>query len=126
MAGNRQKFQKHGLSARDIESIFQGPVSVFPDEHSGEEERFIGIGKTEKHLSVFVVLRRKDDVVLIRPIRARFMHKKEIDYYEKETFTLRRKDDVVLIRPISARFMHKKEIDYYEKETSKTEKRRGG
>ena len=96
-AGNRQKCQKHGLSARDIESIFQGPVSVFPDpEHSGEEERFIGIGKTEKHRSVFVV------------------------------FTLRRKDDVVLIRPISARFMHKKEIDYYEKETSKTEKRRGG
>jgi uncharacterized DUF497 family protein len=81
----------------NIESIFQGPVSVFPDpEHSGEEERFIGIGKTEKHHSVFVV------------------------------FTLRRKDDVVLIRPISARFMHKKEIDYYEKETSKTEKRRGG
>jgi len=61
-AGNRQKCQKHGLSARDIESIFQGPVSVFPDpEHSGEEERFIGIGKTEKHRSVFVVftLRRK-------------------------------------------------------------------
>ena len=96
-AGNRQKCQKHGLSARDIESIFQGPVSIFPDpEHSGEEERFIGIGKTEKHHSVFVV------------------------------FTLRRKDDVVLIRPISARFTHKKEIDYYEKETSKTEKRRGG
>jgi len=85
-AGNRQKCQKHGLSARDIESIFQGPVSVFPDpEHSGEEERFIGIGKTEKHRSVFVVftLRRKDDVVLIRPISARY--KKEIDYYEKET-----------------------------------------
>ena len=85
-AGNRQKCQKHSLSLRDIESIFQGPVSIFPDpEHSGEEERFIGIGKTEKHLSVFVVLRRKDDVLLIRPIRARFMHKKEIDYYEKET-----------------------------------------
>ena len=95
-AGNRQKCQKHGLSARDIESIFQGPVSVFPDpEHSGEEERFIGIGKTEKHRNVFVV------------------------------FKLRR-SDVVLIRPISARFMHKKEIHYYEKETSKNEKRRGG
>ena len=60
-AGNRQKCQKHGLSARDIESIFQGPVSVFPDpEHSGEEERFIGIGKTEKHRSVFVVFTLKE------------------------------------------------------------------
>jgi len=95
--GRGQSPEVSYLSARDIESIFQGPVSIFPDpEHSGEEERFIGIGKTEKHHSVFVV------------------------------FTLRRKDDVVLIRPISARFMHKKEIDYYEKETSKTEKRRGG
>lgn len=95
--GRGQSPEVSDLSARDIESIFQGPVSVFPDpEHSGEEERFIGIGKTEKHRSVFVV------------------------------FTLRRKDDVVLIRPISARFMHKEEIDYYEKETSKNEKRRGG
>jgi uncharacterized protein len=94
-AGNRQKCQTFPLETS--KAIFQGPVSVFPDpEHSGEEERFIGIGKTDKHRSVFVV------------------------------FTLRRKDDVVLIRPISARFMHKKEIDYYEKETSKTEKRRGG
>jgi len=95
--GRGQSPEVSDLSARDIESIFQGPVSVFPDpEHSGEEERFIGIGKTEKHRNVLVV------------------------------FKLRRKDDVVLIRPISARFMHKKEIDYYEKETSKNEKRRGG
>jgi len=95
--GRGQSPEVSDLSARDIESIFHGPVSVFPDpEHSGEEERFIGIGKTEKHRNVFVV------------------------------FKLRRKDDVVLIRPISARFMHKKEIDYYEKETSKNEKRRGG
>jgi len=95
--GRGQSPEVSDLSARDIESIFQGPVSVFPDpEHSGEEERFIGIGKAEKHRNAFVV------------------------------FKLRRKDDVVLIRPISARFMHKKEIDYYEKETSKNEKRRGG
>ena len=95
--GRGQSPEVSDLSARDIESIFQGPVSVFPDpEHSGEEELFIGIGKTEKHRNVLVV------------------------------FKLRRKDDVVLIRPISARFMHKKEIDYYEKETSKNEKRRGG
>jgi uncharacterized protein len=96
-AGNREKCQKHGLSVRDVESIFRGSLCVFPDpEHSSEEERFIGIGKTEEHRSVFVV------------------------------FTLRRKGEAVLVRPISARFMHKKEIDHYEKETAKTENRRRG
>jgi len=35
---------------------------------------------------VFIVftLRRKGDELLIRPISARYMHKKEIDAYEKE------------------------------------------
>jgi len=59
--GRGQSPEVSDLSARDIESIFQGPVSVFPDpEHSGEEERFIGIGKTEKHRSVFVVFTLKE------------------------------------------------------------------
>jgi uncharacterized DUF497 family protein len=93
--GNREKCQTHGLSIREIESLFQSPLSVFPDpEHSSEKERFIGIGKTDEDRSVFIV------------------------------FTLRRRDEGVLIRPISARYMHKKEIDHYEKEASKAEKRR--
>ena len=95
--GNRDKCQKHGLSVHEIESLFQGPLAVFPDpEHSIDEERFIGIGKTDEDRSVLIV------------------------------FTLRRRSDVVLVRPISARYMHKKEIDHYEKETSQTEKRHGG
>ncbi|MGH6735177.1 MAG: BrnT family toxin [Methyloceanibacter sp.] len=96
--GNRQKCEQHGLSVLEIESVFQGPLSVFPDPaHSGEEERFIGIGTSGQGRSVFVV------------------------------FTLRKRaEDSVLVRPISARYMHKKEIDHYEKEASKVEKRRGG
>ncbi len=95
--GNREKCQKHGLSIRDIESLFQGPLAVFPDpEHSSGEERFIGIGRTDEDRSVLIV------------------------------FTVRARSEAVLIRPISARYMHKKEIDHYEKETSQTEKRRGG
>lgn len=95
--GNRDKCQKHGLSVHGIESLFQGPLAVFPDpEHSIDEERFIGIGKTDKDRSVLVV------------------------------FTLRRRSNLVLIRPISARYMHKKEVEHYEKEASQTEKRRGG
>jgi len=76
--GRGQSPEVSDLSARDIESIFQGPVSVFPDpEPRGEEERFIGIGKTEKHRNVLVVfkLRRKDDVVL--PSNQRAIHAQE-------------------------------------------------
>jgi uncharacterized protein len=95
--GNRAKCQKHGLSAEEIESLFQRPLSVFPDpEHSSEEERFIGIGKTDEGRSVLTV------------------------------FTLRTRGEAILLRPISARYMHKKEIDHYEKETSQADKRRGG
>jgi uncharacterized protein len=86
--GNRERCEKHGLSVQDIESLFRSSISVFPDpEHSNEEERFIGIGRTEGDRSVFVVftLRMRDGIALIRPISARYMHKKEIDHYEKET-----------------------------------------
>ena len=39
--GNRSKCQKHGVSIAVIESLFHGPIAVFPDpEHSAREERF--------------------------------------------------------------------------------------
>jgi hypothetical protein len=37
--GNREKCQKHGLSVRDIESLFQGQLAAYPDpDHSMEVE----------------------------------------------------------------------------------------
>ena len=44
------------------------------------------IGRTDKGRGVFIVftLRRKREELLIRPISARYMHKKETDAYEKE------------------------------------------
>ena len=44
------------------------------------------MGRTDKGRGVFIVfrLRRNGDELLIRPISARYMHKKEIDAYEKE------------------------------------------
>ena len=86
--GNRTKCEKHGLSVEAIESLFERPIAVFPDpEHSTEEERFIGIGRTDNGRSVFIAftLRTKENCMLLRPISARYMHKKEIDHYEKET-----------------------------------------
>ena len=89
--GNRGKCQKHGLSVRAIESLFQGQLAVYPDpDHSTEEERFIGIGRTDEDRGVLIVftLRTRGEAVLVRPISARYMHRKEIESYEKEVARL--------------------------------------
>lgn len=87
-AGNRQKCLKHGVAREDIESLFMRNVSVFPDPvHSGQETRYLAIGKTGKGRHVFLAftIRQRAGTSLIRPISARFMHRKEIAHYEKET-----------------------------------------
>ena len=85
--GNRAKCEKHGLSVSAIENLFTRPLAILPDAaHSQSERRFRAIGRTEKGRGVFIVftLRRKGDEVLIRPISARYMHRKEMEVYEKE------------------------------------------
>ena len=85
--GNRAKCQKHGLSIALIESLFARPLAILPSAaDSQEERRFCAVGQTGNGRRVFLVftLRRKDDKQLIRPISARYMHKKEIESYEKE------------------------------------------
>ena len=85
--GNRAKCAKHGVTVVEIEGLFRGPVSVFPDPaHSTTEERFKAIGRTEAGRMVFVVLtlRTLRERTLIRPISARYMHRKEIAAYEEE------------------------------------------
>jgi len=85
--GNRAKCEKHGLSSSAIEGLFASPLAILPDAaHSQGERRFRAIGRMDKGRGVFIVfrLRRNGDELLIRPISARYMHKKEIDAYEKE------------------------------------------
>ena len=85
--GNRAKCEKHGLSVEAVESLFVRPLAILPDAaHSLREKRFRAIGRTERGRGVFIIftLRRKNDELLIRPISARYMHKKEIEAYEKE------------------------------------------
>jgi uncharacterized DUF497 family protein len=85
--GNRAKCQKHGLSMALIESLFARPLAIVPSAaDSREESRFCAVGQTGNGRRVFLVftLRRKGDKQLIRPISARYMHKKEIESYEKE------------------------------------------
>ncbi|MGH7780425.1 MAG: BrnT family toxin [Candidatus Binataceae bacterium] len=89
--GNRSKCQAHGVSQAAIESMFCNPIAVLPDPlHSRSEERFKAIGKSDAGRGIFVVftLRTRRGKRFVRPISARYMHKKEVEHYEKETATL--------------------------------------
>lgn len=86
--GNRAKCQKHGVSICESESLFTGTVFVSSDpKHSFTEERLKGFGTTQvgRNLLVTFTFRRKGEDVYIRPISSRYMHAKEVTYYEKET-----------------------------------------
>jgi uncharacterized DUF497 family protein len=76
-----------GLSVAIIEGLFARPLAILPDAgNSQRENRFRAIGRTDKGRGVFIIftLRRKGEELLIRPISARYVHKKEIDAFEKE------------------------------------------
>ena len=90
-SANREKCQRHGVSIREIESIFDEPVAVVPDPaHSRAEERFKAIGRTAegRHVLIIFTLRGRDGATLLRPITARYMHRREIEYYEETAASL--------------------------------------
>ena len=85
-SANREKCRRHGVSIAEIESIFAAPIAIVPDPaHSRTEERFKVIGRTAEGRHVFLIftLRDRNDATLIRPISARYMHRKEVNYYEE-------------------------------------------
>jgi uncharacterized protein len=89
---NSAKCQKHGVALAEIEWLFEDGLTVLPDKaHSTTEERFKGIGRTRAGRHVFVVftLRCEGLDQYIRPISARYMHDKEVRYYEEEDPELR-------------------------------------
>jgi uncharacterized DUF497 family protein len=61
--------------------------------HSKSEERFKAIGKSNNGRWIFLVftLRTRRGQRFVRPISARFMHKKEVEHYEKETAALQKR-----------------------------------
>jgi len=86
--GNRLKCQKHGVTPEEIEAAFEGELYVAPDpKHSGSEQRSIAVGRTKagRHLFVAFALRQRGNEIFARPISARYMHKKEIEAYEKKS-----------------------------------------
>ncbi len=83
---NRRKCQKHGVSIAEIESLFGGSVVILPDaDHSQTELRFRAIGRTSVGRVVFVVFTERwhGRDMNIRPISARYMHRREASNYEK-------------------------------------------
>lgn len=85
--GNLPKCERHGVRIDEIETAFQGPMRVSPDEaHSAAETRYLGIGRSTsgRYLLVAFTYREIDKRRLIRPISARFMHAKEVRYYEAQ------------------------------------------
>jgi len=86
-AGNTAKRQEHGVSIAEIESVFLGEPRIGPDaKHSNVEQRLRAIGRTQagRHLFAVFTVRRRGGDILVRPISARYMHRKEIDAYEQK------------------------------------------
>lgn len=83
-SGNWPKCGNHGVTKEEIEELFKTTPYVMPDPHP-DEPRMRAIGKTDAGRYVFLVFmfRLFDGQTVIRPISARYMHQKEIEYYEK-------------------------------------------
>ncbi len=87
-AGNRNKCQKHGVALAEIEALLLARPRIAPDlKHSGSEERYIAVGRNARGRPMFVAftIRVKNSRRLVRPLSARYMHKKEIKGYEAES-----------------------------------------
>jgi uncharacterized DUF497 family protein len=85
--GNLEKCRRHGVAIADIESMFRRDLWVIPDwTHSVRESRLRVIGKDSKGRHIFAVFtfRSRRGEMLIRPISARYRHKKEIRHYETQ------------------------------------------
>ena len=88
-SGNRRKCRQHGLHLEDIEEFFQQKsLFVMPDiHHSQSEERYIAYGPSAQQRPMLVgfTFRIRENETLIRPISARYMHKKEAQEYEEKS-----------------------------------------
>ena len=85
-AGNLAKCQKHGVGIAEIEQVLDGDPFLHPDyEHSQHEDRNIAVGANRAGRPIFVIfaLRMSEGRELVRPLSTRYMHRQEIEKYEK-------------------------------------------
>ena len=84
--GNFDKCCKHGVTVDEIEELLLGEPLVADDPlHSESEPRFRAIGRcaSGRHVFVAYTFRFRDGQRLIRPVSARYMHLKEVRFYER-------------------------------------------
>lgn len=83
--GNWPKCGKHGINRAEIEDVFINSPAIYahPD-HSIIEQRLRAIGKNNEGRGIYIsfTIRQKRGRAYIRPISARYMHKKEMKRYE--------------------------------------------
>ncbi|MDP3895816.1 MAG: BrnT family toxin [Mesorhizobium sp.] len=85
--GNWPKCGKHGVSKENIEFVLRDAL-VAPDlRHSHVEDRFIAVGADPDGRPVFVgfTFRSIGAEIVIRPLTARYMHKKEAQRYVSQS-----------------------------------------
>jgi uncharacterized DUF497 family protein len=83
--GNSRKNEKHGVSKPEVEQVFlNSPLLLAEDvKHSRREPRFHALGRTDSDRRLHVTFAERGDGILIRPISARAMSRKERAVYEQ-------------------------------------------
>ena len=86
---NLSNCQEHGVSSAEVEHVLSHAATlIVPDlKNSRSESRYLAIGRTEAGRYAFVVFTPREtraSGILLRPISARYMHRKEIKKYEQE------------------------------------------
>jgi uncharacterized DUF497 family protein len=83
--GNLEKAQKHGVSKTEIEQAYfdKKKQLLFDEKHSFSEERYILVGRNKKKRWIYTSMTIRNEKVRI--FSARYMHKKEVELYEKAT-----------------------------------------
>ena len=90
--GNAEKCRRHGVSIGEIESaLISKALMIVPDvKHSKDESRYIAVCQTVNGRDLFVgfTLRNIAGRKLLRPISARYMHRKEVEHYGQTHTTI--------------------------------------
>lgn len=84
---NLEHTTKHGVSRQEIEHVLSNDPMVQPDPHPAQiEERWRAIGSNAQGRMIFLVFTFRDtaETMTMRPISARYMHRKEVTKYEQQ------------------------------------------
>ena len=76
--------ERHGISFEEASELFNSGddyLEIYDEEHSDDEERFIGIGPIRTRIIVVIYTERSDDV--IRLMSARRATKREVQLFHQ-------------------------------------------